>query len=260
MRRIKDLQEVRQAVASAALPPFPPPSAPFSPRFGPFFGPFLVPFRSFFSRILVPFGRACMILPLAIRYSFSHLSCEPSFTPVVRALFESPVVRALFHTCRASPLSHLSCEPSHRVFAPFPQVNDTLVRLARERAFQDELKRPLVRVALDIWDGKGDRHPPADREMARVDEGFRRIFPRMKAFEKVCDAAKIKFPGDDTSCRPRCNNVKAPSSPISIPSSQSTTSLRARRSCPRRPSPMPSVRAGHCPCPARRHGPPVDPH
>ena len=35
-------------------------------------------------------------------------------------------------------------------------------------------------------------------ESARFDEGVKRIFPRMKEFEKVCDAAKIKFPGTRT--------------------------------------------------------------
>ena len=30
----------------------------------------------------------------------------------------------------------------------------------------------------------------------RFDEGVNRIFPRMKAFEVVCDAARIKFPVD----------------------------------------------------------------
>ena len=76
------------------------------------------------------------------------------------------------------------------------QVNDTLLAFARERAFQEDLKRPLVRVALDIWDGKEELHPQLDREAARFDEGVKRVFPRMKAFEKVCDAAKIKFPGE----------------------------------------------------------------
>jgi len=83
--------------------------------------------------------------------------------------------------------------------ADLREVNDTLLTFARERAFQEELKRPLVRVALDIWDGKGDVHPAQDQEAARFDEGVKRIFPRMKAFEKVCDAAKIKFPGETQS-------------------------------------------------------------
>ena len=76
------------------------------------------------------------------------------------------------------------------------QVNDTLLAFARERAFQEDLKRPLVRVALDCWDGKAELHPEEVRERSRFDDGVVRIYPRMKAFELVCNAAKIKFPID----------------------------------------------------------------
>jgi hypothetical protein len=76
------------------------------------------------------------------------------------------------------------------------QVNDTLLAFARERAFQEDLKRPLVRVALDCWDGKAELHPEEVRERSRFDDGVSRIYPRMKAFELVCNAAKIKFPID----------------------------------------------------------------
>jgi len=74
-------------------------------------------------------------------------------------------------------------------------VNDTLARLARDRDFQEDLRRPLVRVGLGMWAGEEGRQVSVDLEAARLDEGYRRIVPRMEAFEKVCDAAKIKFPG-----------------------------------------------------------------
>jgi len=50
-------------------------------------------------------------------------------------------------------------------------------------------------VALDCWGGSAAGHTPEEVEEARFDDGVGRVFPRMKAFEAVCDAAKIKFPG-----------------------------------------------------------------
>ena len=80
--------------------------------------------------------------------------------------------------------------------ADLQEVNDTLLRFARERAFQEDVKRPLVKVALDLWGGDTKNHSEADMEAARFDEGVARIYPRMKAFETVCDKARIKFPID----------------------------------------------------------------
>ena len=53
-----------------------------------------------------------------------------------------------------------------RIF-PIMQVNDTLLRFARERAFQEDLARPLVKVALDCWGGDISKHSEAQLEAAR---------------------------------------------------------------------------------------------
>ena len=85
---------------------------------------------------------------------------------------------------------------THTTHTPHPQVNDTLLRFARERAFQEDLKLPLVKVALDLWGGDTKNYTEAQMEAARFDDGVARIYPRMKAFEQVCDKARIKFPVD----------------------------------------------------------------
>ena len=80
--------------------------------------------------------------------------------------------------------------------ADLQEVNDTLLRFARERAFQADVARPLVKVALDLWGGDTKDYTEAQMEAARFDEGVARIYPRMKAFELVCDKARIRFPID----------------------------------------------------------------
>ncbi len=87
-------------------------------------------------------------------------------------------------------------ETDKKRLADLQEVNDTLLRFARERAFQEDLKRPLVKVALDLWGGDTKNHSETEMEAARFDEGVARIYPRMKAFELVCDKARIKFPVD----------------------------------------------------------------
>jgi hypothetical protein len=82
--------------------------------------------------------------------------------------------------------------------ADLREVNDTLLRMARERAFQNDLKQRYVQVALAAWGGDASKYSEADLDAARYDDTVKRIFPRMKEFEKVCDAAKIKFPGTRT--------------------------------------------------------------
>ena len=115
------------------------------------------------------------------------------YTPLLHA-FES-----LHYPTSHSTLfsrQHAEDEVDKKRIADLQAVNDTLLRLARERAFQEDLKLPLVRVAMDIFNGDADKHSAARQEEARFDEGVKRIFPRMKAFEVVCDAARIKFPVD----------------------------------------------------------------
>ena len=64
--------------------------------------------------------------------------------------------------------------------ADLQEVNDTLLRFARERAFQEDVKRPLVRVALDLWGGDAKDYTEEQKEAARHDDGVARIYPRMK--------------------------------------------------------------------------------
>ena len=46
-------------------------------------------------------------------------------------------------------------------------MNDALLRFARERSFQEDLARPLVKVALDCWGGDTSKHSEAQLEAAR---------------------------------------------------------------------------------------------
>ena len=92
-------------------------------------------------------------------------------------------------------------EADKKRIADLQQVNDTLLRFARERAFQDDLLRPLVVIALDCWGGDTKNYTEAQMEAARFDEGVARIYPRMKAFEGVCDKARIRFPVDHILAR-----------------------------------------------------------
>jgi chromosome segregation ATPase len=77
------------------------------------------------------------------------------------------------------------------------EVNSTLLALTKESQFQQDLERPLVKVALTAWSGANVSHiSESQLESARFDEGVARIYPRLKAFELVCDAARIRFPVD----------------------------------------------------------------
>ena len=80
-------------------------------------------------------------------------------------------------------------------------VNDTLLKFALDSSFQEDLKRPMVLVALNCWGGTGSNIPEADLEAARSDDGVARVYPRLKEFEKVCDAAGIHFPVDHVVAR-----------------------------------------------------------
>ena len=51
-------------------------------------------------------------------------------------------------------------------------------------------------MALDCWAGDTKNYTEEQMESARFDDGVKRIFPRMKEFEKTCDLAKIRFPID----------------------------------------------------------------
>ena len=56
-------------------------------------------------------------------------------------------------------------------------VNDWLLKLALDTSFQDDLKRPLVNVALNCWGGTGSNQPEEHLEAARYDEGNKHTLP-----------------------------------------------------------------------------------
>ena len=91
-------------------------------------------------------------------------------------------------------------------------VNDWLLKLALDTSFQDDLKRPLVNVALNCWGGTGSNQPEEQLEAARYDEGVVRVYPMLKEFEVVCNAANIRFPIDHLIARktqvlPMCSSL-----------------------------------------------------
>jgi hypothetical protein len=74
-------------------------------------------------------------------------------------------------------------------------INSTLLTLAGDADFQQDLARPLVRVAVGCWAGE-THHPAEQTEAARYDEGVRRVYPKLYAFQQLCDGAYIPFPAD----------------------------------------------------------------
>ena len=79
-------------------------------------------------------------------------------------------------------------------------INDTLLSFARDTEFQQDLIRPLVRVAVDLWKGVNSSH--ADMESAKFDAGVIRIYPKLKSFEQQCSSAGLdQFPIDHVEAR-----------------------------------------------------------
>ena len=69
-----------------------------------------------------------------------------------------------------------------RKFADVIEVNRTLKELAGDKAFQQDLQRPMVQVALLAWSGASTAHLPGETlEAARFDEGVSRVYPRLKS-------------------------------------------------------------------------------
>lgn len=75
-------------------------------------------------------------------------------------------------------------------------INASLRSFAEDANFQVDLRRPLVKVALDCWRGEQKGISEADKEAARFDDGVQRIYPRLKEFESHCDQAGVPFPID----------------------------------------------------------------
>ena len=76
--------------------------------------------------------------------------------------------------------------------ADLRNVNETLHRFANDKTFQDDLKGPMVKIALDCWGGDAHNYTETQMEAARFDEGVNRVYPRMKAFETTTDLAGIR--------------------------------------------------------------------
>ena len=80
-------------------------------------------------------------------------------------------------------------------------INNTLLSFARDSEFQQDLTRPLVRVAVDLWKGVSTSSH-ADMESAKFDAGVIRIYPKLKAFEQQCASAGLdQFPIDHVEAR-----------------------------------------------------------
>ena len=80
--------------------------------------------------------------------------------------------------------------------ADLKQVNDWLSEIANDKSIQQDLMRPKVQQALDMWSGKNLNLSSNDIESIQWDEGVMRIYPKFKEFEKVCSMVHIKFPID----------------------------------------------------------------
>ena len=88
------------------------------------------------------------------------------------------------------------------------EINTTLATLARDMDFQQDLARPLVKVAIGCWGGRTD-YTAEETEAARYDEGVRRVYPRLYAFQQVCDGAYVPFPADHIIARKTGLTVQA---------------------------------------------------
>jgi hypothetical protein len=81
----------------------------------------------------------------------------------------------------ASPKAPAVTAEDKKKYADVIEVNRTLKELAGDPAFQQDLQRPMVQVALLAWSGESTEHiPPETLEAARFDEGVARVYPRLK--------------------------------------------------------------------------------
>ncbi len=94
-------------------------------------------------------------------------------------------------------------------------VNEILAAFAQDDAFHEDIRRPLVGVALAAWRGQeqggglvvggglgvGAGLSQADLDAASADEGFVRISPLLRRFESLCDLARIRLPLDHVVAR-----------------------------------------------------------
>ena len=79
-------------------------------------------------------------------------------------------------------------------------INETLLSFARDADFQQDLTRPLVKVAVALWKGMSTSH--TDMESAKFDPGVIRLYPKLKAFEQQCASAGLEqFPIDHVEAR-----------------------------------------------------------
>ena len=109
---------------------------------------------------------------VTLSLSFSFLTHSLNILPLNLfvwnlLLHALPSLRILHYTLSLLSRQHAEDEVDKKRIADLQAVNDTLLRLARERAFQDDLKLPLVRVAMDIFNGDADKHSEATQEAAR---------------------------------------------------------------------------------------------
>ena len=91
--------------------------------------------------------------------------------------------------------------------ADLRNVNETLQRFARDKTFQDDLKGPMVKIALDCWGGDAHNYTEAQMESARFDEAVNRVYPRMKSFETTTDLAGIRVRVNTTLFHPITNFI-----------------------------------------------------
>ena len=104
-------------------------------------------------------------------------------------------LRSQLRGTREPPVASTAAD--NKRLADLSEVNSTLLALTKNGQFQQDLARPLVKIALTAWSGANVSHiSEAQLESARLDDGVGRVYPRLKAFEAVCDAAKIRFPVD----------------------------------------------------------------
>jgi hypothetical protein len=76
------------------------------------------------------------------------------------------------------------------------QINGVLNSFAQDEDLQDDLKLPLVRLAIDHWSGIRRMPPESYTKQLEKDRRVNSVYPKLKLFQLVCNEAQIKVPLD----------------------------------------------------------------
>ena len=75
-------------------------------------------------------------------------------------------------------------------------VNGCLAMLARDEDLQDDLKLPILKLAIDHWSGVHRMPPEMYLKKLEKDLRVQSVYPKLKMLQSVCNAVPMKLPLD----------------------------------------------------------------